>query len=152
MANSSCRSHAQSGITAQAVALLLGSSTGVVRRSVQLYNKSGAAFIEQDRWGGRREKRCLMGFEQEDQLLQSWEATALEGGVPVAKQLREAVEKKVGHAVSHDYLWGLLHRHGWTKKAPHPEHPKAAEVKEKREAFKKKSLNYFNNKEQMQSR
>ncbi|MBD0367214.1 MAG: hypothetical protein ICV53_14060 [Flavisolibacter sp.] len=31
----------------------------------------------------------------------------------------------------------MLRRHGWSKKAPRPEHPKAVEVKEKREALKK---------------
>ena len=129
------------GISAQAVGLLLGCSPHVVKRTVQLYNKRGAAFVEQANWGGRREKRCLLPFEQEAELLQSWEQAALEGGVLVAKQLREAVEQKVGHAVSDDYLWDLLHRHGWQKKAPRPEHSKAAEVKEKREAFKKKLRN-----------
>ena len=130
-----------SGIKAQQVALLLGTSLHVVRRTVQLYNKRGAASIEQGTWGGRREERCLMGFEAEQELLQSWETTALEGRVLVAKQLRQAVEKKIGHAISDDYLWDLLHRHGWTKKAPRPEHPGAVEVKEKREAFKKKYRN-----------
>ncbi|MBD0285950.1 MAG: IS630 family transposase [Flavisolibacter sp.] len=31
----------------------------------------------------------------------------------------------------------MLHRHGWSKKAPRPEHPKAGEAKENREALKK---------------
>src|ERR1043165_5003126 len=130
-----------SGITAEQVALLLGSSSNMVRRTVQLYNKRGAAFIEQETWGGRREERCLMCFEEEEQLLQSWEAAALEGGVLVANQLRQAVETKIGRKVSDDYLWDLLHRHGWTKKAPRPEHPGAAAVNQKREAFKKKYPN-----------
>lgn len=133
------------GMTAQAVALLLGSSAHAVRRTVQLYNRQGAAFLEKLSWGGRREKRCLMCFEEEEQLLQSWEAAALEGGVLVAKQLRRAVEQKLGHKVSDDYLWDLLHRHGWSKKAPRPEHPKAEEAKEKREAFKKKYLPSLSN-------
>jgi transposase len=123
----------------------------VVKRTVQLYNKKGAAFMEQANWGGRREKRCLLSFEQEAALLHTWEVTALEGSVLVAKQLRQAVEQKVRHAVSDDYLWDLLHRHGWQKKAPRPEHPKAAEVKEKREAFKKKHLNSLKNKPQVQN-
>jgi transposase len=58
--------------------------------------------------------------------------------VLVAKQLRKAVEQKIGHKVSDDYLWELLHRHGWRKKAPRPQHPKAEEAKENSEAFKKK--------------
>lgn len=126
------------GMTAQAVALLLGSSAHVVRRTVQRYNKQGADFLEKLTWGGRREKCCLMCFAEEEQILQSWEAVALEGGVLVAKQLREAVEQKLGHNVSDDYLWDLLHRHGWSKKAPRPEHPQAEDAKEKREVFKKK--------------
>ena len=129
------------GIRAQAVALLLGSSAHAVRRTVQLYNREGADFLVKRPWGGRRERCCLMNFEEEQQLLQSWEVTALEGGVLVAKQLREAVEQKLGRKVSEDYLWDLLHRHGWCKKAPRPQHPKAEEAKQKREAFKKKHRN-----------
>lgn len=140
------------GIKAQAVGLLLGCSPDVVKRTVQRYNKRGAAFMEQAKWGGRREKRCLLSFEQEEQLLQSWEVTAQEGGVLVAKQLRETVEQKVGHQVSADYLWDLLHRHGWRKKAPRPEHPKATEVKEKREVFKKKHLHSLINHQPIQNR
>ena len=59
------------GITAQQIAWLLGASINVVRRTVQLYNKSGAVFMEQGTWGGRREKRCLMDFEEEQKLLHS---------------------------------------------------------------------------------
>lgn len=139
------------GITAQQIAWLLGASINVVRRTVQLYNKSGAVFMEQGTWGGRREKPCLMDFEEEQKLLHCWETTALKGKVLVARQLKEAVENKVGHSVSDDYLWDMLHRHGWRKKAPRPEHPKAGEVKQKREAFKKKYPNCLNNKQQVQS-
>ena len=127
-----------SGIKAQAVALLLGSSTAKVRRTVQLYNREGPEFLQQLHWGGRREQRCLLSFEQEEELLQTWTATALEGGVLVAKQLRAAIVQKTGHSVSDDYLWDLLHRHGWSKKAPRPQHSKAEQAKEQREAFKKK--------------
>ncbi|MDQ3844436.1 MAG: helix-turn-helix domain-containing protein [Bacteroidota bacterium] len=43
------------GMTAQAVALLLGSSAHAVRRTVQLYNKQGADFLEKLSWGPKRE-------------------------------------------------------------------------------------------------
>lgn len=128
------------GKRAKDYASLLGQSERKLYRIRGLYNKEGPQFTEKLSWGGRRERRCLISFEEELQLLQSWEAAALEGGVLVAKQLREAVEQKIGHKVSDDYLWDLLHRHGWSKKTPRPEHPKAAEAKEKREAFKKKYL------------
>ncbi len=90
-------------------------------------------------------------MEEEEALLQTQLTTALEGGVLVAGPLRKVVEKKVGHAVSEDYLWDILHRHGWTKKAPRPQHPKAAQTKEKREAFKKKHPHSFSQNTQIQS-
>ena len=120
---------------------------GVVAR----YNEQGESFCDALQWGGRREKRCLMSFEQEEALLQTWTEPALNGEVLVAKQLRKMVEEKTGHNISEDYLWDMLHRHGWSKKVPRPEHPKAAQVKEKREAFKKKHLNFFAQRQQMQN-
>jgi transposase len=116
----------------------LGISSTKFYRIVSLYNQKGAGFCEAFNWGGRRERRCVMSFEEEEQFLESQVQTALQGGVLVAGQLREAVEQKVGHPVSDDYLFDLLHRHGWSKKAPRPEHPKAEEVKVQREGFKKK--------------
>lgn len=129
----------------------LGISDTKFYRIVSLYNQQGASFCATLKWGGRREACCLISPEQEEELLQNWTATALEGGVLVAKQLRQAVEQKAGHRVSDDYLWDLLHRHGWTKKTPRPEHCRAAEVKEKREAFKKKHPNSSAPKTKMQS-
>ncbi|MBD0377516.1 MAG: winged helix-turn-helix domain-containing protein [Bacteroidota bacterium] len=126
----------------------LGISDTKFHRIVALYNEQGESFCDALQWGGRREKRCQISFEQEEELLQTQIATALEGGVLVAKQLREAAEKKVGHRVSDDYLWDMLHRHGWSKKAPRPEHPKAEQVKQKREAFKKKHPNSSSQKTQ----
>jgi transposase len=131
------------GRRAKEYATLLGCSERKLYRIRSLYNIEGPDFTKKLLWGGRREPCCLLSFDQEEALLQTWTATALEGGVLVAKQLREAIEQKVGHRVSDDYLWDLLHRHGWSKKAPRPEHSKAEEVKEKREAFKKKHPHSF---------
>ena len=120
----------------------LGISDSKFYRIVSLYNERGAAFCEALQWGGRREPCCMMSFKEEEELLQSQAAIALQGKVLVAKQLRSVVEQNIGHAVSDDYLWDLLHRHGWSKKAPRPQHPKADEkVKEQRKEFKKKHAN-----------
>jgi len=120
----------------------LGISDTKFYRIVALYNQKGAHFCEALHWGGRRERLCMMSYEDEQQLLESQTATALEGKLLVAKQLRQAVEQKLGHSISDDYLWDLLHRHGWTRKAPRPQHPKAAQVRDKVEAFKKKHPNF----------
>ena len=119
----------------------LGISDTKFYRIVGLYNQHGAHFCETLQWGGRRERRCMMSLQEEQQLLETQTATALEGKLLVAKQLRQAVEQKLGHSVSDDYLWDMLARHGWTKKAPRPQHPKAAQAEAKREAFKKKQPN-----------
>ena len=110
-------------------------------RILALYNQQGERFCEALQWGGRRASRCLLSFEDEQQLLDTQTTTALEGKLLVTKQLRQAVEQKAGRSVSDNYLWDLLHRHGWTKKDPRPQHPKAAAVKDKVEAFKKKHPN-----------
>ncbi|MDQ3846641.1 MAG: hypothetical protein M3342_21910 [Bacteroidota bacterium] len=48
-----------------------------------------------------------MSFQQEEEFLQTQIATALEGGVLVAKQLKGAVEQKTGCKVSNDYVRDL---------------------------------------------
>ena len=116
----------------------LGISDTKFYRILSLYNQQGEHFCEPLQWGGRRQSRCLMSLEDEQQLLDSQTATALEGKLLVAKQLRQAVEQKLGRSVSDNYLWDMLHRHGWTKKAPRPQHPQAAAAADQVEAFKKK--------------
>ena len=129
------------GLSSKEYCTYLGISDSKLHRIVALYNEKGVGFCEDLQWGGRRSRRCLLSFQQESELLDNWTTAALEGEVLVAKQLRAAVEQKVGHPVSDNYLWDLLHRHGWKKKAPRPEHPKAAGAKEGQEAFKKKFPN-----------
>src|SRR5690349_18800302 len=104
------------GLSTKQYCAYLGISDTKFYRIVSLYNQHGACFCDALRWGGRRELCCTISFEQEEEVLQSWTVAALEGRVLVAKQLREAVENKAGHAVSDDYLWDMLHRHGWNKK------------------------------------
>ncbi len=82
------------GIRAKTVALLLGTSPAVVRRTVQLYNKGGADFLHGRLWGGRREQRCLLHLKQEEALLEEAKQQALKGEILVAKQLRCLVEEK----------------------------------------------------------
>jgi transposase len=52
--------------------------------------------------------------------------------------IREYVERTVERKVSKDYAYDLLHRHGWRKVSPRPEHPKVN--KEEQEEFKKNYL------------
>ena len=128
----------QPGIKAKAIAALLSTSIGTVRRIVQLYNKQGADFTKLLQWGGRREALCYLSFEEEQEVLQHLQPQALQGEVLVVKHLRPLVEQHTGCAVSQDYLRQVLHRHGWNKKAPRLRHPKGQDTAKEQEAFKKK--------------
>jgi transposase len=123
----------------------LGISDSKLYRIVSLYNGQGPNFCDALVWGGRREKRSLMSIAQEKQLLSGVFTEAIKGEILVAKHLRPLVEQKIGKPVSDDYLWDLLNRHDWNKKAPRPEHPKGHEkdIDAKREAFKKKCTGAF---------
>src|SRR3954462_6566704 len=70
----------------------LGISDTKFYHILALYNEHGEHFCEALHWGGRRASRCMMSFEDEQQLLESQTATALQGKLLVAKQLRQAVE------------------------------------------------------------
>ena len=70
-----------SGIKAEKIAVLLGTSISVVRRTVQQYSKAGAEFLHWRLWGGRREQRCLLHLKQEEELLEVAKARAWKGEV-----------------------------------------------------------------------
>jgi transposase len=123
------------GIKANTLAKILGVSTGIIYRTVELYNKWGSAFKNLLQWGGRRESRSILAFGQESALLKSVEARSLKGEILTAKEIRKEVEKQAGRHVSDDYLWDLFKRHGWKKKVPRPKHPNHNPAVQ--EAFKK---------------
>jgi transposase len=118
------------------VAKLVGVTKGTVYQWVHTYNHKGPdALILQGR-GGRTVG--LLTWEEEEALLNEIREKAMRGLVVIAHQIRECVEKKLGRAVSKDYAYDLLHRHGWRKVSPRPEHPKVN--KERQEEFKKNYL------------
>ena len=121
---------------AQEVAELVGVTKGTVYQWIHTYNQKGPdALILQGR-GGRT--GGLLTWEEEELLLNEISEEAKQKLVVIAQPIRRCVEKKLGRAVSKDYAYDLLHRHGWRKVSPRPEHPKVN--KEQQEAFKKNDL------------
>ncbi len=121
------------GLTADKAAEYLGSTPGTVHQWIFRYNHGGPElFVLQGR-GGRR--FGLLSIEEEETLLAELRARAEQGGIVAAFAIRSQVEGRVGRQVSKDYLYDLLHRHGWRKVTPRPKHPKAK--KEEQEEFKK---------------
>src|SRR3954469_15061450 len=62
----------------------LGISDTKFYRIVGLYNQHAAHFCEALQWGGRREPRCMMSLQAEQQLLATQTAAALQGKLLVA--------------------------------------------------------------------
>ena len=107
---------------------------------VRLYNQYGSDYLVNLQWGGRREARSLLSFEQEEQLLEKVAKKYLNGEILTAKAIRTEVELAVIRSVSDNYLWDLFKRHGWKKKAPPPKHP--SQSLKAQEEFKKNSPNF----------
>ena len=119
---------------AHRVARALGVSTPAVWKWVGQYNREGPHGLERPGRGGRR--WAFLTLDQERDLLGEIQAEAGRGQVLTAKQLLPRVRQVTGRKVSLDYVYRLLHRHGWRKLAPRPTHVKADP--EAQEAFKKK--------------
>jgi transposase len=120
---------------AQTISPMVNLSNPSIYKIVEQYNKSGVKGIKYAPRGGR--KHSLLSLSEEVALLSAIEQKASKGLIKTAKEMRAVVEQKVGKPVSDDYLWDLLHRHGWKKKMPRPHHPKR-NLSEQQE-FKKNS-------------
>lgn len=121
--------------SAELISPLVGLSNPSIYKIVEAYNKKGPAAITYKPRGGRR--RYLLSVEEEQELLVRVEQDAAKGLIKTAADIRKIVEKKVGKAVSDDFLWDLLNRNGWKKKMPRPHHPKRDIMAQ--QAFKKNS-------------
>jgi transposase len=116
------------GLRAEQVAEYVGVSRGTVHQWVFQYNHVGPEGFRLRGRGGRR--FGLLTFEEEATLLESLRSQAEQGRVIAAFSVRAQVEKKVDQPVSKDYLYDLLHRHGWRKVMPRPQHPQADAVRQ----------------------
>jgi transposase len=120
-------------LSAPAVAAALQVSATAVHQWVSLYNHAGVEGIMPKGRGGRR--RAYLTLEEEAALLEKLQARAGQGLLITAKAVREQAQIRLGHAVSEDYAYDVLHRHGWRKVAPRPAHPESDA--DEQEAFKK---------------
>lgn len=121
---------------AQRVATLLQISVQAVWLWLNQYNKQGPEGIEREGRGGRR--WCFLSWTEEQQLLQSFYLRADKGEIINAKKIHKDACEKLKKDVSLDYIYRLLHRHGWRKVGPRPRHPKTST--ENQALFKKKFL------------
>lgn len=113
---------------AEVIAPLVNLSVHSIYKIVERYNLQGPSSVNCKAKGGRR--RALLTTGEEESLILSFEKLAQKGQLKTANDLRGIVEQKVGRPVSDDYLWDLLHRHGWKKKMPRPHHPKRSQAEQ----------------------
>jgi transposase len=103
-------------LPAHEVAALVGVSTGAVWRWLSRYNRHGPGGLTHKRRGGRH--RAFLTLEQERELLVALRSDGKRGPALTAKEIRLRVRQAIGRDVSLDYVYRLLHRHGWRKRAP----------------------------------
>jgi len=125
------------GLQAKQIADMIGVSIYTVNKWVYKYNHHGEQSIYSQKRGGNR--TSFLSWEEEEELLSEIGKRAKDGLVVVIKTIKAEVEASIGHPVSKDYPYDLLHRHGWRRTAPRPKHPK--QDTEKQEEFKKNSRN-----------
>lgn len=102
-----------------------GVSKATVHAVISRYNRLGVAAIEPPGKGGRR--RHYRTLEEETAFLAPFFAQAQRGEIATVGQIWRAFEQRGGHTVNDSTIYRLLHRHGWRKLMPRPQHPKANE-------------------------
>ena len=104
-----------------------------VSQLVSEYKKTGLEKYTQKKYGGNHRN---MSEAEEEEILSGFKAKAEAGQVVIAKEIKEAFDKKLGRDTGRGYIYMLLERHGWRKVMPRSKHPKKAS-KEAIEASKK---------------
>jgi transposase len=124
------------GFCAEQIAEWVGLQLQTIRNLHSAYLREGEAALYGKGRGGRRQ--ALLSREAEDELLADFEVDGKLGAIVEVHRVQRAYEEKVGRAVAKSTVYRLLHRHGWRKLAPRPQHPNSNEARI--EAFKKTSL------------
>ncbi len=118
---------------ANEIVLHTGLAEQTVHNLICQYNRLEPEVVEGPGKGGRR--RSYLSLEQVAAFLEPFTKKALSGQIATAGEIREALERRVGHKVHKTTVYRLLKRHGWRKVARRPFHIQAK--KEEREVFKK---------------
>jgi transposase len=82
--------------------------------------------------------------EEEQQRLAPFLEKAQTGEIVTAGPVQQAYEEQLGHPVHHSLVYRALHRQGWRKIMPRPQHPKTDVTVQ--EEFKKSSRRWSRNK------
>ncbi|NLW36777.1 helix-turn-helix domain-containing protein [Syntrophorhabdus aromaticivorans] len=121
------------GLQADMVAEYVGTTKGTIHQWIYLYNHDGPEGLTLRGRGGRRSG--FLSLDEERALLAQVLPLTGKGRIASALAIKTQIEEKIGRRVSKDYLYDILHRHGWQKVMPYPQHSKTDT--EELEEFKK---------------
>ena len=115
----------QEHMSSKQISVIIGLSVGWVRGCWSKVGQFGLKAFEEmkDRRGGRH--HAYLTQEEEDAFIAPFLKKAKDGGVLIVPPIHRAYEKLVKRKVKPMTVYHLLHRHGWRKIAPRPQHPKA---------------------------
>jgi transposase len=126
------------GLNANQIAQALGWQASSVRHVQARYLREGEESLCNRPQGGRYQAHLTRQEEQE--LLAPFIEKAEQGEMVIAAPVQQAYEDRLGYPVHHSVVYRALHRQGWRKVQPRPQHPKAdASVQEE---FKKSFRNW----------
>ena len=117
------------GLSMQETGKILGLSKGwacqLRRRFILMHSmQETVKNPSQPRQEKVRNNACMKS-EEEVEFLAQFTEKAERAGILIVSEIRQALEKKLGHKTSRATTYNLLHRHGWRKLAPDRQHPKA---------------------------
>jgi transposase len=124
-------------LSAKEVSVVTGVPRPTVYGWIRKYKKGGPKLLIGKKKGGRR--RSHITLDKENELLEGLINDSIKGLIITAKVVRKKIEEVVGHGVSKEVAYDLLHRHGWRKIAPRSFHPESN--KQKQNEFKKNFSN-----------
>lgn len=104
-----------------------------VNRIVNRYLKEGIQAITGVR---HHHEHRYMSKEEENNFLAQFQSRSEAGQIIQTREIHQAYEKAVGHPVTRNMIYYLLHRHKWRKVMPRSRHEKKAS-EEAIEAYKK---------------
>ena len=123
------------GLNASQIAQALGWQASSVRHVQARYFHAGEDTLRDKPRGGRDHSHLTV--EEEISLLAPFLEKAARGEIVIAAPVQQAYENQLGYPVHHSVIYRALHRHGWRKVQPRPQHPKADATAQ--EEFKKSS-------------
>jgi transposase len=107
--------------------------TTSVNRIVKRYQEEGIEAIIGVR---HHSEHRYMSREEEEAFLLQFQRRSEAGQIIETREIHQAYEKAVGHPVSRNMIYYLLHRHQWRKVMPRSRHEKKADA-EAIDAYKK---------------